>query len=198
MSLWSRLFRPTAALARAPAPESPRYQSPVWFGSFGNVPHDLILTTEQQMAVSVAWACIRAIVDPIAASEIKIWEERDKKRIEDTDSWLYWLLNVAPHPQYTAQGWGEVMLTRAVATGNSYSYIRRDGALRPFSLQPLESERMSMDEEGGSLVYVYRDPVNGQVTIPRRSRSRRRRRTTPPRTTRTVLTPGFSSSRPRR
>lgn len=148
------------------SPESPKYSSPMWWGQFGNIPGGLVLNTDQQMAVSVAWACIRAIVDPIAASDLKVYEEDDGKRTEDRKSWLYWLLNVAPHPQYTSQGWTEVMLTRAVAKGNSYAHIRRDGMQKPFSLQPLDPDRMRADEERGSILYVYQDPANGEVLLP--------------------------------
>jgi HK97 family phage portal protein len=163
------LLRAWAALRRrgpqSPAPESPRYETPGFWGQFGLVPGDLFLTVEEQMSVSVAWACIRAIVDPIAASELKLYEDRDGKRTEDRESWLYWLLNVEPHPEYTSQGWTERVLTSAVATGNGYAYIRRDGNSRPSSMQPLDYRRMQGDDEDGVLVYRYNDPVNGEVRI---------------------------------
>lgn len=161
-------LRSPQAMAAVIAPESPRYSSPVWAGHFGAMPPDLHLTTDQQLAVSVAWACIRAIVDPIAASEIKVYQERDSKREEDRDGWLYWLLNVEPHPQYTSQGWLEVMGTRAVAKGNSYAHILRDGAARPYALTPLDPDRMRADDVGGRIVYLYQDPQNGELELDER------------------------------
>lgn len=163
----SRIAQAMAALfgRGTPAPESPRYSHPEWWGQW-RVPRDLFLIADEQVAISVAWGCIRAITDPIAASEIKVYEESQGVRREDRESWLYWLLNVEPHPGYTAQGWGEIMGSRAIAKGNSYAYIRRDGSSRPFSLQPLDPDRMLADDEGGAIVYRYADPVNGEVRMP--------------------------------
>lgn len=163
----STLSRVMAALRgkESPAPESPRYSNPVWWGQSGFIPKDLVLTPEEQFGVSVAWACIRAIVDPIAASEIAVYEESEGERVVSRD-WLYWLLNIEPHPEYTSQGWSEVMLTRAVATGNAYAYIQRDGMQRPAALQPLDPARMRADQdEGGGTIYLYDDPTNGTVPI---------------------------------
>jgi HK97 family phage portal protein len=154
-----------SAPPRQPSLESPRLSSPAWWGTGNRIPSDLVLTTDQQMSVSVAWACIRAIVDPIAASEIKVYEERDGKRIEEKD-WIWWLINVEPHPQYTAQGWIEVMGTRAVALGDSYAYLRRDGSQRAASMQPLDTARMRADEtSSGTPIYLYSDPKNGEVEL---------------------------------
>lgn len=163
--------RRTRALAarvpNQPAPENPQFSSPVWWGQSGFIPKDLVLTPDEQFAVSVAWACIRAIVDPIAASELKVYQESDGERLDDT-GWLWWLLNVDPHPQFTSQGWSEINLTRCIATGNAYAYIRRYAMTgRPFSLQPLDPARMLAEGDGGDgTVYVYMDPNNGRVEMP--------------------------------
>lgn len=165
MSLIGRI---RAALRTTPAPESPRFELQPWGKLFGYIPRDLQLTIDQQLAVSAAWACVRNIVDPIAASELKIYEEVEGRRVEQREGWLYHLLNVEPHPQYTSQGWGEVMLTRAVAAGDAYAYIRPDGIGRTFSLQPLDPYRMSADDEGGEPFYLYDDPVKGRVPLAER------------------------------
>lgn|SRR5512146_403482 len=163
----SRLSRAWAALrGKEPAPLPVRYEAPIWPGQFGAVPADLAMTDDQRLAVSVAWACVRAIVDPIASSEVKVYRESEGVRTEDVGGDLWWLLNVEPHPMYTSQAWHELMATRAVAgRGNAYAYIRRDGMAQPFSLQPLESERVTADEQAGGIGYWYDDPVNGRVWI---------------------------------
>jgi HK97 family phage portal protein len=165
MSVFARVW---AALRGTPAPDSPRFDSPAWWGEFGAIPANMYLSAEEQMAVSVAWACIRAIVDPIAASEIKVYEDDGgKRREEPPTSSLYWLLNMEPHPQYTSQGWTEAVLTPAIATGNGYAYIRRNGLRQAAALQPLDPYRMLADDDGGSgVVYRYNDPINGEVRIP--------------------------------
>lgn len=164
MSIWSSLFR-AEARAVVPAAESPRYGlGPQWLQ--WRVPSDLYMSPEDQLSVSVAWACVRAIVDPIAASEIRVYEDKDGQRTEE-EAWLYHLLNVNPHPDYTSQGWTEAVLTGAIATPiGGFAYINRDGLGRASSLQPLDPLRMSADEVGGRVVYVYADPVNGRVEIP--------------------------------
>lgn len=164
MSMWSRLFR-AEARAMVPSGDSPRWGiGPQWLQ--WRVPSDLYMSPEDQLSVSVAWGCVRAIVDPIAASEIKVYEDRDGQRTEE-EEWLYHLLNVAPHPDYTSQGWSEAVITGAVATPiGGFAYINRDGLGRASSLQPLDPLRMSADEVGGRVLYVYADPVNGRVEIP--------------------------------
>lgn len=146
-----------------PSIESPRFTGPTWF-QMGQVPPELRLTPDEEMAISVAWACIRNIVDPIAASELKIYEEQGGKRVEQREGWLYWLLNVEPAPGYTSQGWGEVMITRALA-GDSYAYLRPDGAGRVAAMQPLDPDRMSADSDGSGIVYVYQDPARGELRL---------------------------------
>lgn len=154
---------------QVPAPESPRYSSPAWWGLSNQIPTDLVLTIDQQLAVSVAWACVRAIVDPIAASELKVYQEVQGKRKEDRDGWMWWLMNMEPHPQYTAQGWIEVMLTRAVATGNAYAYLQPNGRSEIAAMQPLDPVRMLADDNGsGGVTYIYNDPTRGRVEMAER------------------------------
>jgi HK97 family phage portal protein len=164
MSVFARVW---AALRGTPAPDSPRYDAPSWWGEFGSIPTQLYLSPDEQLSVSVAWACIRAIVDPIAASEIKIYKDDEGTRTEEeVTSQLYWLLNVQPHPQYTSQGWTETILTHTLSTGNGYAYIQRNGLRQAVAMQPLDPYRMLADDEEGRLVYRYNDPVNGEVRLP--------------------------------
>lgn len=158
MSWFSGLFN------RRTAQWDPRRDS---LGSFAMafVPPSLRLTEEEMISTSVVWACIRAIVDPIATSEFKVFT-RDanggRKRLMDDD--VAWMFNVRPNPDMPAQAFKEILLTQTLVHGDGYAEIVRNRAGKVQELVALDSERMTLQRNGDDLVYVYRQ-VDGEPVV---------------------------------
>ena len=106
------------------------------------VPRELRVTPEQAVNVSVVYACIRAISEAIASSPWRIHGFEGKRREVFVDDPLDYLLNQRPNPEITAIAFREALVYAALADGNGYAEIQRDGSDRPIYLWPLDSCRM--------------------------------------------------------
>lgn len=125
------------------------------------------LTMDEATQLSVTWACMDAITKGISSSRWNVYSEEAGNHELLPDDPNYWLLNVRPNPDMTAQAWKESMLYQAVSWGNSYSEIVRNRAGKPVQLWPLLSDRMvttrEVPEDGstGELEYWYFQPYMG-------------------------------------
>jgi HK97 family phage portal protein len=64
------------------------------------------------------------------------------------------LLHSEPNEFQNASEWRETMMAHAIATGNGYSYIERNGNFRPTALLPLLPNRTKPIVTNGKLTYV--------------------------------------------
>ncbi len=130
------------------------------------VPPALRLGDEEQLSVAAVWACIRAIVDPIASSDVLVFT-RDVSggRAPLADDPIAYLLNVRPHPLFTAQAFKEIVLTDMLVEGDGFAEIVRDGAGRVAELMPLSARSMLpvFDMETEKLIFRYRAPGTGET-----------------------------------
>jgi HK97 family phage portal protein len=160
------------------APQNPRVSSSfsaesaagggagVAFWPMSLVPPELRLTPDEMVSTSTVWACLRALVDPIASSEVRVLtrEAGGGRKYLDDDLVAY-LLNVRPSPDFTAQAFKEIILSQTIIYGDGYAEIVRDGAGRVVELWPLQSEYMYLlrDEETDELLYRYRQPGDQEI-----------------------------------
>jgi HK97 family phage portal protein len=137
------------------------------------VPPELRLTNDEMASTSTVWGCIRALVDPIASSEVRVFT-RDARggRVHLEDEIVSYLLNVRPNPDFPAQAFKEILLTQTIIHGDGYAEIVRDNAGKVKELWPLQSEYMYLQrDDQDRLVYRYRQPgdTGDNVYIPARN-----------------------------
>lgn len=113
-------------------------------------------------STSTVWAAMRAIVDPIASSEIKVVTRTvNGGRQHLIDDEIGYLLNVRPGTDFTAQAFKEIILSQTLIHGDGFAEIVRDRAGKVRELWPLQSEYMYLMRDGqGELLYRYRQPGN--------------------------------------
>jgi HK97 family phage portal protein len=148
------------------APPDPRYnRSGYSHAPMAFVPQELWLSTDEMLSTSTVWAAVRAIVDPIASSEVKVFTREGGGRKHLVDDGVAYLLNVRPNPECTAQALKEILLTFAVVEGDGYAEIVPDGAGRVRELWPLLSEYMLLvrNPDTGELLYRYKQPGDGET-----------------------------------
>jgi HK97 family phage portal protein len=137
------------------------------------VPPELRLTNDEMASTSTVWGCIRALVDPIASSEVKVFtRDTSGGRVHLVDEIAGYLLNIRPAPDFTAQAFKEILLTQTIIHGDGYAEIVRDNAGKVKELWPLQSEYMYLQrDDNDSLVYRYRQPgdTGDNVYIPARN-----------------------------
>jgi HK97 family phage portal protein len=134
------------------------------------------LTVDEAFHVSVVWACMDALVKSIAPRPWNVYEVNGETRTVRRDDPLAWLLNTRPNPEMTAIAFREAIHYAAIAWGNGYAEIVRDGANRPIELWPLEPERVvpwrkeNTDENGkeGELGYKVMQYTGGMSWVPQR------------------------------
>jgi HK97 family phage portal protein len=79
----------------------------------------------------------------------------------------YRLLRTEPNPESTAYQFWETLIFHWSLYGNAFAEVVRDGSGRPIALYPLDSRYMQVDrDQGGKLVYVYRDGKGEAVLKP--------------------------------
>jgi HK97 family phage portal protein len=144
-----------------------RYMNP---GILRFVPTDLRLTTDEKLSVSACYAAVRAIVDPLAASNWDVFVSNGGRRQNLADGEVFYRLNVRANRNLPAVAAKELVITHALLHGDGYALILRDNSGRVIGWDPLESPRMSKgwreDDQGGTIVYLYAQPNGETVEIP--------------------------------
>jgi len=124
------------------------------------------LTPEQTLELGAVWACLCIVGGSLGSCRWDVYQPTEPgKRDLLYDDPLAWLLNTRPNPDMTAIGWRESMVMTAMAFGNSYSEIVRDGANRPAQLWPLAADCVTprRDPKTWNMFYEYRDQASGEV-----------------------------------
>lgn len=132
------------------------------------VPSELMLSQEEQVSLSVVWACIRILVDSLASLEWKVFtRDAQGRRIQAFDDQVAWMFNVRPNPDMTAQALKEMFLTQMLVDGAGFDLITHDGAGRPGRIDPLDAPSMLMlrNRGTGQVLYSYSHPDTGEVTV---------------------------------
>jgi HK97 family phage portal protein len=149
MSFLSRLFNRGGDTGR----EDPR-RLQAWFPQ-RYVPEDLRLTPDEALSVSAVYACVRTISEALACSPWRVYLREGERRVELVDDPLFYVLNVRPNPETTAQAFKEALVAAALAHGNGYAEIVRDLAGRVKELWFIQPERVQVVRaRGGEPVSV--------------------------------------------
>lgn len=130
-------------------------------------PAGVTVTQTNALELSVVWACVSMIANPIASCDWNIYEMRGEKRVDQPNDPLWYILNVRPNPDMTAMGLKESLLFNVLTWGNSYGYIVRDMAQRVKEIWPLLPHRVTpwRDPVSQAIFYDYYEQTGGHVTL---------------------------------
>ena len=108
----------------------------------------------KSMTLSVYYACIRNISEDIAKLPFIIYERSEGKRgkTRALTHHLYDILQQEPNPETTSNRLRELMTGWALAWGNAFAEIERDGTGRPVRLWPIHPSRCNLHRVDGLLV----------------------------------------------
>lgn len=127
------------------------------------LPEGLKLTREEQLSVSAAYGCVRAIIDPLAASDWEVFVRGEGgARTNQPDGTVFYVLNLRANRNLPAIAAKELILTHAATRGNGYGLILRDNAGHVVGWDILDPDRMATGWAndasvvgGGRIVYLY-------------------------------------------
>lgn len=151
--------------------EHARYGNP---GLFHRLPDGLKLSRDQQLSVSAAYGCLRAIVDPLAASDWEVFVRgAGGARTNQPDGTIFYVLNQRANRNLPAIAAKELILTSAALRGDGYGLILRDGAGHVVGWDILDFDSVAKawrnDDQtigGGYLVYLYTDEAGTTWELP--------------------------------
>lgn len=129
----------------------------------------LIMSQDQALNISTAWACMELVAKSIAASRWRIYAP-DKggggRRLLEEDP-RTWLLNTRPNPENTAIGFWEGLFFQALAMGNSYAEIVFNKLGKPVQMWLLLTPCMQVKRnDAGTIEYHYNDGSGTRVLQP--------------------------------
>lgn len=131
----------------------------------------VLVNEAQAMRIGTVQTCIKIISEDLASNSHEILQNMPDRSIQPAYSHRLWsLIHDRPNPNMTAKVFWGVLVASAVASGNGYAWIKRDGAARVISLVPLKSGKTAPVKLGGQFMYgttqtdtgavAYIDPVN--------------------------------------
>jgi len=104
----------------------------------------VMVNEKQAMRLTTAYACVNNISADLSGLPLPVLQRLPDGSIrEATEHRMYPMLQTSPNKNMTAMVFRGTMLASVLGWGNSYSYIRRDGAARATELVPLPSEKTS-------------------------------------------------------
>jgi HK97 family phage portal protein len=131
-----------------------------------------IIDEKHAMRLTTAYACINNIAADLGGLPLPVYQRLPDGSIREApEHRVYPLFNTAANRYMTAAVYRGCMLASVLGYGNSYSFIRRDGAARVVELIPLPSDKTSpvlLPGEGPSgkrtLVYATTATADGQAS----------------------------------
>jgi HK97 family phage portal protein len=164
----------TTALAvgdRAPAEERSSIESPgvplnamtvmAAAGQNSQTPFGII-TPAVALTSSAVWACVRVRAETIASLPLNLYRLRpDGGKERATDHPLWSLVRNRPNGVMSSYSWRERLVYAKLLRGNSFDYVRRNGAGVPIELVPLDPTKTGVGVQDGQKVFKYGDKFLG-------------------------------------
>lgn len=127
------------------------------------------VTSETSLQVLAVYACVKAIAEDLAASDIEMMRLEKKGKRPAVDHTLYALLKDEPNSEQNAMEFIEMMVGHCLLRGNAYAQVVRDKTGAVLELIPLHPDRMRIERNAtsGKLDYIYTPFTAGpQVIFP--------------------------------
>jgi len=157
-SWWRRL----TSLFRAATPDNPRFSlndPAAWDALLAGDPASSGVPVNRQTALAYSpwWRGINLIAGDAGKLALHVYRRvggRDAGKERDPAHVAYPLLRRKPNAYQTAFQFRRQLTAHALASGNGYAYILRDGAGRPLELLPLDPDTTFPVRADGRLLYV--------------------------------------------
>lgn len=100
------------------------------------------VSAQTAMRLIAVWRCVTLIAQTIASLPLGVYrrEERGRKELRNPADKYIWQ---RPNPEMTRQTFWETAIGTCLLTGNSYTYVARNGLGNIAELWPLDPRRMS-------------------------------------------------------
>lgn len=156
MGILTTTFRQAAI--RAATPENPRFSlnDPAAWDALGVTRSDAGIPINREIAFTYSpwWRGINLVSGDAAKLPLHINKRAGRGKIRDERHPAFVLLRRRSNERQTAFHWKKLMVVHAMAEGNGYSYIVRDGAGRPLELLPLDPQATTPVLANGQMFYV--------------------------------------------
>ncbi len=113
------------------------------------------VTVDSALSLSTVWGCVELITSTVASLPCYLYEKRGKKLVLAEDHPLYAVLHDSPNRNMDPSQYFEACGLNEELSGNSYSYIERNGQGDVIELIPLASAQMEVFLHEGRLWYAY-------------------------------------------
>jgi HK97 family phage portal protein len=120
------------------------------------------------LSISTVYSCCRVLGDAIASLPCRIYNQTPNGKMEDIDTPLAHLLQIAPNDETSAFSFFETLVTHLNLRGNAYAEIQRNAAGDPIALWNLDPRKTEPVRLGvnGTLCYKCSDGMQaGQTRI---------------------------------
>lgn len=171
MAIWSKWFRPKSQDTRETISINDRRLLEV----LGIEPGELNLKGKNALKEATVYACIRILADAVGKLPVKIYQDKDGKKIA-ADHYLAPLLKTRPNPWMSSRDFFKALEVQRLIHGNAYAWIdvatRGKNAGKIVGFYPLDSTRVQIwiDDKGllpgkGKMWYVYTDNKGQQYKL---------------------------------
>jgi HK97 family phage portal protein len=152
MGLLTSLFRRSLE-----NPSTPLSAPDDWlFDSLGSFRASSGVNVNRETALTYApyWRCTSLLSGDVAKLPLCVYRTSERGKEHAKDHPAYRLLRYQTSPELMALQFKRVLTLHAIAEGNGYAYIQRDGAGRPLELWPLSPMKTYPVRENQRLWYV--------------------------------------------
>lgn len=147
-----------------------------YLGAASNSTSGIAVNGRTSLGYSPVWQAVSLITRDIAKLPFLVWKRSSADGTEGAKH-----EEALGHPAYrllyvstgllTPNHWLKAMLCQALLKGNGFSWIRRDGAMRPLELVLLPSDLVTIRHERGVLNYEVKPDQSLPPDTPRRVQS---------------------------
>lgn len=135
------------------------------FGGSGTASGEVV-TPDVALSISAVWAAVSLLSRTQASLPLFVYERTaDDARRRVTKHPLHTLLHSRPNPEMTSFTFRQTLQAHALAWGNGFAVVARDGAARPVALWPQHPSRVVVRrDDAGELLYIVTTPSGAQTT----------------------------------
>lgn len=112
------------------------------------------VTIDTALEVPSIWCAVNFLSRLMASLPLHTFKKGSKDAAERLDGDLQMLLNEAPNPEWTSQGWREYIWAQVFTGGRGVSWIERAGN-RVVGIWPMDPDHTSVRRQGGRKVYRF-------------------------------------------
>lgn len=132
---------------------SPTEDLLAFFGLLGNDPKLPHVTIDTALEVPSNWCAVNFLSRMMASLPLHLFKKAgDTAQRVDGD--LQMLLNEAPNPEWTSQGWREYMWSQVFTGGRGASWIERQGN-KVLAIWPMDPDHTSVRRRNGRKFYRF-------------------------------------------